>query len=493
MENIQNMNFWFITGSQDLYGEDTLRQVKEDSLQIVNQLNKGSLPFSIVWKPTVKSSDAIVSVIQEANTDPQCAGIICWMHTFSPAKMWIRGLSILAKPLLHLNTQFNEQIPYDTMDMDFMNLNQSAHGDREFGHITARMNIKRKVIAGHWSHKEVQDRMSTWMRAASAYIDGKNLVIARFGDNMREVAVTDGDKVEAMMHLGWSVPYYGIGDLVEYMNKVTSTAIDARIAQYLERYSFDVKNSPDFAMEHIREQARIEEALRSFLKDAGAKAFTTNFQDLHGMKQLPGLACQNMMADGYGFAGEGDWKTAAMVRTLKVMAHGLKGGSSFMEDYTYHLEKGNQLILGAHMLEVCPSVSDGKAKIEVHQLGIGGKEDPARLVFDGRKGKSLCTAIVDMGNRFRLVLNEVETVASPKPFPKLPVARVLWKPMPDFTTSAEAWILAGGGHHTAYSDALTTEYLRDYAEITGTELLVIDESTKITDFRNEIRWNDKAF
>ena len=493
MKAIENMNFWFITGSQDLYGDETLRQVKEDSVKIVDQLNKASLPFPIIWKPTVLSSDAILAVIQAANTDAHCAGIICWMHTFSPAKMWIRGLSVLAKPLLHLNTQFNEQIPYDTMDMDFMNLNQSAHGDREFGHITARMNISRKVIAGHWSHKEVQHRIAVWMRSASAYIDGKNLVIARFGDNMREVAVTDGDKVEAMMHLGWSVPYFGIGDLVDYMSKVTNAAIDERTAQYFERYTFDAKNCSSFAMDHIKEQARIEEGLRGVVRDGGAKAFTTDVQDLHGLKQLPGLACQNMMADGFGFAGEGDWKTAAMVRTLKVMAHGLKGGTSFMEDYTYHLEKGNQLILGAHMLEVCPSVSDIKPRIEVHQLGIGGKEDPARLVFDGRAGKALCTAIVDMGSRFRLVLNEVETVKSPKPFPKLPVARVLWRPLPDFTTSAETWILAGGGHHTAYSDALTTEYMRDYAEITGTELLVIGDGTTVPNFRNEIRWNEKVY
>lgn len=493
MKEIEKMNFWFITGSQDLYGEETLLQVKENSLQVVNRLNETSLPYQIIWKPIVKSSDGIFSVIQEANNDPLCAGIICWMHTFSPAKMWIRGLSVLEKPLLHLNTQFNEDIPYDTIDMDFMNLNQSAHGDREFGHITARMKIPRKIIAGHWSHKEVQNRIDTWMRAAAAYSDGKKLVVVRFGDNMREVAVTDGDKVEAMIHLGWSVPYFGVGDLVDYIKNVPNHAIENRIAQYFQRYSFDQKKSSNFNMEHIKEQARIEEALRSFLEDNEAKAFTTNFQDLHGMKQLPGLACQNMMADGFGFAGEGDWKTAAMVRTLKVMAKGLPGGVSFMEDYTYHLEKGNQMILGAHMLEICPSVAEAQPRIEVHQLGIGGKEDPARLVFDGKAGKAFCTAIVDMGNRFRLVLNEVETVKAPKPFPKLPVARLLWKPLPNFATSAEAWILAGGGHHTTYSNSLTQDHIHDYAEITKTELLIIEEDTKISEFKDRIRWNDKAY
>jgi L-arabinose isomerase len=493
MINATTYEFWFITGSQDLYGDDTLRQVADDSKKIVESLNGGALPFKVVYKPTLKDSTEIHKTLQEANSNPECAGVICWMHTFSPSKMWIRGLSVLDKPLLQLNTQFNEKIPFATMDMDFMNLNQSAHGDREFGFITSRMDIPRKVIAGHWSHASVQKRMATWMRAAAASIDGKKLVIARFGDNMREVAVTDGDKVEAMIRLGWSVPYFGIGDLVAYMEKASKGDIDSRMDEYAKRYVIGPKFNSGAALENIREQAKIETALRAFMKDVGASAFTTNFQDLHGMKQLPGLACQNMMADGFGFAGEGDWKTAAMVRTFKVMANGLNCGTSFMEDYTYHLEEGNKMILGAHMLEVCPSVATSKPTVEVHALGIGGKADPARLVFDGKAGPAICASIVQMGSRFRIVLNELETVSSKEPFPKLPVARVLWKPLPSFETAAESWILAGGGHHTAYSDGLTTEYIRDYAEIIGTELVVIGKGTDVPTIRNELRWNAAAY
>lgn len=505
MKELEKYEFWFLTGSQHLYGDETLRQVAEDSQKMVEGLNEGygltagdgksgKLPYKVVWKPTLTDANSIYTVLQEANSDKNCAGVICWMHTFSPAKMWIRGLSVLKKPLLQLHTQFNEKIPYKTMDMDFMNLNQSAHGDREFGFITSRMDLPRKVISGYWAHKETKNRMAVWMRAAVAYTEGKDLVIVRFGDNMRDVAVTDGDKVEAMIKLGWSVPYYGIGDLVAYMNKVTEPEIDAMVAEYNKAYTLADHKDPAFAKAQIREQAKIEVALRAFMADCGAKAFTTNFQDLHGMKQLPGLACQHMMADGFGFAGEGDWKTAAMVRVLKVMAAGIKdGGTSFMEDYTYNLEDGNKVNLGAHMLEVCPSVAAEKPTLEVHPLGIGDKEDPARVVFDGKPGDAIVAAIVDMGNRFRVVLNEVETIKPLAKFEALPVARVMWKALPDFETSTEAWILAGGGHHTAYSTAINTDFIRDYAEIAGVELIVIDKKSTVVDVRNELRWNSVAY
>ncbi len=497
MRDLNDYEFWFLTGSQDLYGRETLKQVAEDSKKIVNSLNyptdNKKLAYKLVWKPTLLDSDSITATIQKANASEKCAGIICWMHTFSPAKMWIRGLNTLTKPMLQLNTQFNEKIPYSTMDMNFMNLNQSAHGDREFGYITARMDIKRKVIAGHWSHESTRNRISVWMRAAVAATECKNMVIARLGDNMRDVAVTCGDKVEAMMKLGWNVPYYGIGDLIACMRKVKTPAIDELMKVYESKYNIVWGKDPAYTKAHIREQARIELGLRKFLKMTGASAFTTNFQDLWGMKQLPGLACQRLMEEGIGFAGEGDWKTAAMVRVLKIMANGMTGngkGVSFMEDYTYNLEPGNMLNLGAHMLEVCPTVAADKPTIEVHPLGIGGKQDPARMVFNGKEGKSMVCSIVDMGDRLRIVANDLETITPPENFEKLPVARVLWKPLPDFITSSEAWILAGGGHHTAYTNLLDIEYLRDFAEITGIELVHIGEGTTIPAFRNELRWNE---
>lgn len=497
MIDLKKNEIWFLTGSQHLYGDEALRQVADDSKKIVESLNAdGSLPCALVWKPTLTTAEDIRSVLEAANADAKCAGVIAWMHTFSPAKMWIAGLSSYRKALLQFNTQFNSAIPYETMDMDFMNLNQSAHGDREFGFITARMEINRKVIAGHWKDGETKNRIGLWMRAACAAADGKSLRIARFGDNMRDVAVTDGDKVEAMIRLGWSVPYYGIGDLVAYMKDVRDADIDALVRVYEGEYKIVWGADRDFALKHIREQARIEIAMRAFFKDNKINAFTTNFQDLHGMQQLPGLACQRLMADGFGFAGEGDWKVAAMVRTFKVMASGLEGngkGSSFMEDYTYHFETGNDMILGAHMLEVCPSIADGKPTLEVHQLGIGDKEDPARLVFTGKSGPAICASVVDFGNRFRCVLNEVNTVKPEKEFAKLPVARVLWKPEPSLRVSAETWILAGGGHHTAYSNIVTTEMVRDWAEIVGIELVAIDRSTTVSAFRNELRWNAAAW
>jgi L-arabinose isomerase len=486
-----------LTGSQHLYGDETLRQVANDSKKIVEAFNADKqMPCKLVWKPTLTTADDIRAVLEQANADPSCAGVVAWMHTFSPAKMWIAGLSSYKKPLLQFNTQFNRDIPYDTMDMDFMNLNQSAHGDREFGFITARMEIPRKVVVGHWSDTETRERIALWMRAGCAVADGKNLRIARFGDNMRDVAVTDGDKVEAMIQLGWSVPYYGIGDLVAYIAKVTDAEIDKLVKLYEADYKIVWGKDKNFVLKSIREQARIEIAMRAFFKDTKSNAFTTNFQDLYGMKQLPGLACQRLMADGFGFAGEGDWKTAAMVRTFKVMSAGLGGkgfGDSFMEDYTYHFEKGNEMDLGAHMLEVCPTIAAGKPRLEVHQLGIGDKEDPARLVFTGKAGPAICTAIVDFGSRFRCVLNEVNVVAPPKDFPKLPIAHVLWRPEPNLRVSAESWILAGGGHHTAYSNIVTTDMVRDWAEMVGIECVVIDKNTNVASFRNELRWNAAAW
>ncbi len=498
MIDLTKFEFWFVTGSQSLYGDETLRQVAEDSKKMVAGLNNDTVfPCSFVWKETVLTPEGICKTLQDANADPKCAGVIAWMHTFSPAKMWIPGLKAYTKPLLQFNTQFNAAIPYDAIDMDFMNLNQSAHGDREFGHITARMDIPRKVVAGHWEDKTTRTRIAQWMRAACAAADAKQLRIGRFGDNMRDVAVTDGDKVEAMIQIGWSVPYYGIGDLVEYMGRVPEQDIDSLLEEYNSLYTIQWGTDKEFARESIREQAKIELAMRAFFRDENINAFTTNFQDLHGMKQLPGLACQRLMADGFGFAGEGDWKTAGMVRALKVMSAGLDSaagdGTSFMEDYTYHFESGNDLILGAHMLEICPSIATGKPSLEVHQLGIGGKNDPARLVFDGKKGPALCAAVVDMGSRFRCVVSEVQVVPPKKAFPKLPVARVLWKPEPDLTTAAEAWILAGGGHHTAFSNVVSPDMLEDWAEITGIELVSINAGTTVRDFRNMLRWNAAAW
>lgn len=497
MINLNEYEFWFLTGSQDLYGDETLRQVAEDSKKVVEAFNADKkMPCKLVWKPTLLTADSIRETLEQANADRKCAGVIAWMHTFSPAKMWIAGLSAYTKPLLQFNTQFNRDIPYATMDMDFMNLNQSAHGDREFGFITARMEIPRKVIVGHWTEDDTRGRIGSWMRAAVAVADGKKLRIARFGDNMRDVAVTDGDKVEAMIKLGWSVPYYGIGDLVAYMDRVTEAQIDARVKKYEADYEIVWGKDKAYTLAQVREQAKIEEAMRAFAAVERINAFTTNFQDLWGMKQLPGLACQSLMADGFGFAGEGDWKTAAMVRTFKVMSAGLVGngfGDSFMEDYTYNLDPKAGMNLGAHMLEVCPTIAAGKPTVEVHPLGIGGKEDPARLVFTGKAGPGVCAAIVDFGSRFRCVLNEVEVVAPPAAFPKLPVARSLWKPAPDLRTAAEAWILAGGGHHTAFSNIVSTDMVRDWAEMVGVEFVAIDKTTTVPAFRNELRWNAAAW
>lgn len=495
MNTIPQLEVWFVTGSQHLYGEETLRQVADNSQQIVDGLNKGAaLPYKLVYKPVVTSPEAIRRLALEANNTPECAGWICWMHTFSPAKMWIGGLTSLKVPMLHLHTQFNRDLPWDSIDMDFMNLNQSAHGDREFGFINSRLRKERKVVAGHWQDKKVQSRIDAWMRAAAAWKDWQGGRFARFGDNMRQVAVTDGDKVAAEIRFGFTVDGFGIGDLVERMNAVSDDAIDALIRTYLKEYDVADELKPGGARtESLRESARIELGIRAFLEEGNYKGFTTTFEDLHGMPQLPGFAVQRLMADGYGFAGEGDWKTAALVRAMKVMASGLEGGVSFMEDYTYHLAEGDEKVLGSHMLEICPSISAEKPRVEIHPLSIGGKPDPLRLVFDAKGGtKALNASIVDLGNRFRLLVNTVET-SKPEPLPKLPVARAVWKPYPDFHTGCEAWILAGGAHHTGYSPALTPEHLEDFASMAETEFFLIDEETTLRGAKKELQWNDLYF
>lgn len=493
MLHMKPYEFWFVTGSQHLYGPETLKQVDKDSKTIADGLdNSAAIPFKVVFKPVLTTPEAIHKLCLEANSDENCAGIITWMHTFSPAKMWIAGLTELKKPLLHLHTQFNRDIPWNGIDMDFMNLNQSAHGDREYGFIGARLRIARKVVAGYWQDAEVQRRIALWMGAAIGYTEGRKLKIARFGDNMRQVAVTEGDKVEAQIKMGWTVHGYGIGDLVDRMNKITKEEVDKLMAEYEELYDFAPEAKVDGpAREAVKEQARIELGLKSFLEEGGFSAFTTTFEDLHGMKQLPGLAVQRLMEAGYGFGGEGDWKTAALVRVMKIMSGNI--GTSFMEDYTYHLEPGNEMILGAHMLEVCPTVAATRPRIEVHPLGIGGKEAPARMTFNGREGSAICASIVDMGERFRLVVNDVDAVKVEKDMPKLPVARVLWKPQPSLSTSTEAWIIAGGAHHTSFSYVVNAEQLEDWAEIAQIEFLNINKDTKIHDFKNEIRWNDLAW
>ncbi len=490
MLKVKPFEFWFVTGSQHLYGPETLRQVAEDSMEIAAGLDQAAAaPYKIVFKPVLTTPEAIRQLCIEANSDDLCAGIITWMHTFSPSKMWIAGLSQLNKPMLHLHTQFNRDIPWDSIDMDFMNLNQSAHGDREHGFIGARMRLARKVVVGYWQDPEVLSRIGAWMRAAAAVMEGRSLKVARFGDNMREVAVTEGDKVEAQIKFGWSVNGYGIGDLVKRIDQVTEAEVDKLMEEYHRLYEMAPEACvPGAARDAVREQARIELGMKAFLEEGGFSAFTTTFEDLHGMKQLPGLAVQRLMEAGYGFGGEGDWKTAALVRTMKIMASG--EGTSFMEDYTYHLEPGNEMILGAHMLEVCPTLAAGKPRIEVHPLGIGGKADPARIVFNGGKGAAICASVIDMGERFRLLVNDVDTVEVEKEMPKLPVARLLWKPQPSLKVSAEAWILAGGAHHTSFSYKLTSEHMTDWAEMVGIECLLINKDMNLHAFRNEIRWND---
>ena len=490
MLNLKSFEFWFVTGSQHLYGPETLEQVEAHSRKMAEGLDLDpSIPCKVVFKPVLTTPDAIRKLCSEANLDDKCAGIITWMHTFSPAKMWIAGLSELKKPLLHLHTQFNRDIPWSSIDMDFMNLNQSAHGDREYGFIGARLRIARKVIVGYWENPETRNRIGAWMRSALAFTQGRNLKVARFGDNMRNVAVTEGDKVEAQIKFGWAIDAYGIGDLVERIDSVTEAQVNELMDEYKELYDID----PAANIDSIKEQARIEIGMKSFLEEGNFGAFTTNFENLFGMKQLPGLAVQRLMAQGYGFGGEGDWKTAAMVRIMKLMSAGLSGGTSFMEDYTYHLEPGNEMILGAHMLEVCPTIAATKPRIEVHPLSIGGKADPDRLVFNGKGGSAIATSLIEMGGRYRLIINTVNAVQPTIDMPKLPVARVLWKPEPSLSEAAEAWILAGGAHHTSFSYDVTEEQMMDWAEMAQIECVLIDKNTDILAFRNQLKWNDMAW
>jgi L-arabinose isomerase len=493
--SIKRLDVWFVTGSQHLYGEAALKQVAENSRQIVQGLNAaGRLPMCVVAKPIVTTPQAILDVCREANAAPNCAGLVLWMHTFSPAKMWIAGLTALQKPFLHLHTQFNRDLPWASIDMDFMNLNQAAHGDREFGFICSRMKKARKVVVGHWQDAEVQDRMAAWMRAAAGAAEIRSLKVARLGDNMRQVAVTEGDKVEAQMRLGVEVNGYGISELAKRVAEVSDADVDRLVGHYESEYT--VAASLKSGGQHrasLNYAARTELGLRHFLDGGGFKAFTDTFEDLHGLMQLPGLAVQRLMADGYGFGAEGDWKTAALGRAMKVMAQGMSGGTSFMEDYTYHLDPAGPLVLGAHMLEICPSLASNKPSCEIHPLGIGGKADPVRLVFTAPPGPAVNAAIIDLGDRLRLLLNEVDVVAPPQDLPNLPVARAVWKPRPDLKTAAAAWIYAGGPHHTVLSQTVTTEQIEDLAEILGVELITIDDQSRLRDIKSELRWNAVAY
>ena len=484
---MKNKEVWFVTGTQHLYGPETLKQVAADSLKIATALDKSpKISRKVVFKPILTTPDSITELCAEANNSKDCIGLITWMHTFSPAKMWIRGLSILNKPFLHFHTQLNRDIPWDSIDMDFMNLNQSAHGDREFGFISSRMRLNRKVVVGHFEDPEAIDRIAVWIRAASAFNDALEMKVARFGDNMRDVAVTEGNKVSAQMKMGYSVYGFGIGDLVKSVNEVSSAAVKKLVTEYLSEYNLTKEVA---ASDSLKEAARIELGMEAFLNAGSFKAFTTTFEDLYGLKQLPGLAVQRLMAKGFGFGAEGDWKTAALVRSMKVMSEDLKGGTSFMEDYTYHFDPAGMRVLGAHMLEVCPTIALGKPSLEVHPLSIGGKEDPARLVFKTAPGNAINVSVIDMGNRFRMIVNEVEVVKCPD-MPKLPVASVLWKPLPDLKTGAAAWILAGGAHHTGFSTAIDSEYLEDFAGMMGVEYVHIGEDCNLTSLKNELKWNE---
>lgn len=492
MLDLKKLEVWFVTGSQHLYGEETLRQVAEHSQQIARSLNDAAqIPVQVVFKPTVKSTEEIQATLLEANNTPNCIGVIAWMHTFSPAKMWIGGLRILNKPLLHLHTQFNRDIPWATIDMDFMNLNQSAHGDREFGFMVSRMRMNRKVVVGHWQDAQVLEQINGWARVAAGWFDWQGAKFARFGDNMRYVAVTDGDKVEAELKFGFSVNTYGIGDLVKVINAISDAEVDRLTAEYEAQYAVvESLRKGGSQYNSLREAAKIELGLEAFLKDGNFKGFTDTFEDLHGMVQLPGISAQRLMGKGYGFAGEGDWKTAALVRAMKVMGSGLKGGNAFMEDYTYHFDPSNPMVLGSHMLEICESIANGQAKCEIHPLGIGGKADPVRLVFNVAGGPALNASLIDMGNRFRLLVNTVDAVEPQHDLPNLPVARVLWKPHPDMNTGCAAWILAGGAHHTCYSQNLSAVNMEDFADIAGIEYVLIDQDTKLRQLKNELKWSE---
>lgn len=491
----EGRQIWFLTGSQGLYGPETLEQVAEQSRRVSALLDESDdIPVEIVWKPVLTDRDAIRRVALEANADESCVGVIVWMHTFSPAKMWILGLDALRTPLLHLHTQADAALPWDTIDMDFMNLNQAAHGDREFGYIAARLGVHRTTVVGHASDEAVRARVGRWARAATGWAELHSLRLARFGDNMRDVAVTEGDKTEAELRLGVSVNTWGVNDLVAAVEAVSEDAVDALVSEYDRLYDVAPELGPDGdRRESLRYGARQELGLRSFLEEGGFGAFTTSFEDLGGLRQLPGLAVQRLMADGYGFGAEGDWKTAILVRLAKVMGHGLPGGASLMEDYTYELTPGREKILGAHMLEVCPSLTTAKPTLEIHPLGIGDREDPVRLRFVADPGPALVVAMSDMRERFRLVANVVECVEPDAPLPHLPVACAVWEPRPDLATSAECWLSAGAAHHTVMTTALTLGVFEDLAEIADLELAVIDEATSARAFRQELRANQAYY
>jgi L-arabinose isomerase len=493
--NLKQYEVWFVTGSQHLYGPETLKAVAKHSQEIAATLNKASaIPVKVVFKPVMVSPDAITELCQQANNAEKCIGLVTWCHTFSPSKMWINGLKQLRKPICHLHTQYNRDLPWATIDMDFMNMNQAAHGDREHGFIMSRMRINRKVVVGFWQEEGTQEKIGAWARAAAAWADWQNAKFARFGDNMREVAVTEGDKVSAQMKFGFSVNTYGVGDLVKVVNAISEKEVDALIKEYQDTYEMgkDVsKGGKNY--NRVREAARIELGLKNFLTAGGFKGYTDTFEDLHGLAQLPGVGSQRMMAAGFGFGGEGDWKTSALVRAMKVMASGLEGGTSFMEDYTYHMQPGNKLVLGSHMLEICPSIADGKVSLQVHPLGIGGKADPARLVFNTPAGAAINASLMDFGNRFRLLINEVDVVTPEHSMPKLPVAQAVWKCRPSFEDACAAWIYAGGAHHTGFSQAVTTEMMEDFGAIGGLEVVVIDADTKLRQFKQELAWNDAAY
>jgi L-arabinose isomerase len=490
-----NAEIWYLTGSQHLYGPQALKQVDINSAAIVKALNESKkIPVKIVAKPVLTTPEDIYATLQQASVDPKCVGVVLWMHTFSPSKMWIRGLQALSKPILHLHTQFNRDLPWDTIDMDFMNLNQAAHGDREAGHMHTRMRLNRKVVVGHWSDKAVQEQIAGWTRVAVGWADLQGARFARIGDNMRYVAVTEGDKVAAESRFGFAVNTYGVGDVVKYVNAVTDAAISKLCDEYEGTYkvSADLKKG---GKKHnsLRDGARLELGLRAFLTEGKFKGFTTTFEDLHGLTQLPGLACQRLMTDGYGFGAEGDWKTCAILRAMKTMGQGLSGGTSFMEDYTYHLDPKDSLVLGSHMLEICPSIASAKPTLECHPLGIGGKADPVRLVFDAPAGAAINVSICDMGNRFRLVVNEVDVINAPKKLPKLPVARAVWRCKPDFKTACASWIYAGGAHHTVLSYTVSTDQIRDFAELANVEVAVIDAKTDVNGFKQTLRNNDITY
>jgi L-arabinose isomerase len=487
---------WFLTGSQELYGQATLDKVAEHSREIAAYFDaSGKFPVKVVWKPTLKGPDAITEICLQASATPACIGVITWMHTFSPAKMWIGGLTQLTKPVAHLHTQYNAELPWGQIDMDFMNLNQSAHGDREYGFIGARLRMERKIVVGHWKDADVIAELESWARVALALTESRKLKIVRFGGmNMREVSVTGGDRVEAQIKLGWATNGYAVGDLVKRIAEVSDAEVDKLMDEYEATYALAPALQKGGAKrESLRDAARQEIGMRAFLVSGGYGAFTTTFEDLYGLNQLPGLACQRLMAEGYGFGAEGDWKTAGLVRLMKVMSAGKKGGVSFMEDYTYHLVKGQEKVLAAHMLEICPSISDAKPSLEVHPLGIGGKADPCRLVFNAAPGPAVGASLVDMGGRMRLIIAEVDAVKVENAMPKLPVARAVWVPRPDFKRGCQAWILAGGAHHTSYSPAVNAEQLMELAGFWGVESVRIGKDTDLTQLKNELRWNDAAY